>query len=47
MVIQESYPVQADDMTAAGDVSARIKQSTRNNFGSSKQQSSHFSGKAS
>ena len=25
MVIQESYPVQADDMTAAGDVSARIK----------------------
>ena len=26
MVIQESYPVQADDMTAAGDVSARIKQ---------------------
>lgn len=26
MVIQESYPVQVDDMTAAGDVSARIKQ---------------------
>ena len=25
MVIQESYPVQADDMTAAGDVLARIK----------------------
>ena len=25
MVIQESYPVQAGDMTAAGDVSARIK----------------------
>lgn len=25
MVIQESYPVQADDMTTAGDVSARIK----------------------
>ena len=25
MVIQESYPVQANDMTAAGDVSARIK----------------------
>lgn len=25
MVIQESYPVQTDDMTAAGDVSARIK----------------------
>ena len=25
MVIQESYPVQADDTTAAGDVSARIK----------------------
>ena len=25
MLIQESYPVQADDMTAAGDVSARIK----------------------
>ena len=25
MVIQESYPVQADDMTAAGVVSARIK----------------------
>ena len=25
MVIQESYPVQADDMTSAGDVSARIK----------------------
>ena len=25
MVIQESYPVQADDMTAAGDVSACIK----------------------
>ena len=25
MIIQESYPVQADDMTAAGDVSARIK----------------------
>ena len=25
MVIQESYPVQADDITAAGDVSARIK----------------------
>lgn len=25
MVIQESYPVRADDMTAAGDVSARIK----------------------
>ena len=29
MVIQESYPVQADDMTAAGDVSARIKHMKR------------------
>ena len=25
MIIKESYPVRADDMTAAGDVSARIK----------------------
>lgn len=25
MIIRESYPVKADDMTAAGDVSARIK----------------------
>ena len=25
MIIKETYPVKADDMTAAGDVSARIK----------------------
>ena len=25
MIIKETYPVRADDMTAAGDVSARIK----------------------
>lgn len=25
MIIKEAYPVKADDMTAAGDVSARIK----------------------